>query len=100
MLNTTECLVVITCCTHCEVGSLVTCIKKVSGSNHIYAIIGGLHWAAVQKKEILADAERLRNVGHTWVNHCTGSEVLKMLRDVLRSKVGGREQVFKSSFHL
>lgn len=87
MLKTTEGIVAITGCTHCGVDSLLYCMKNTAGDTPIYAIIGGLHLGKSSQEDILMVAEKLRDIKHVWVNHCTGSEAFRLLRNTLGSKV-------------
>lgn len=87
VLHTVEGLVVITGCTHCGADALIRCVRHTAGDTPVYALIGGLHLGASPHGEILRTAEQLRDIGHFWVNHCTGSEAFGVLKSALGPQV-------------
>jgi len=87
ILRTTEGLVVITGCTHCGVDALISCVERSAGDTPIYAIIGGLHLFESTHESIMETAEKLRDIKHVWVNHCTGPKSFNKLREILGAQI-------------
>lgn len=82
ILRTVEGLVVVTGCCHTGVVNTLRMAQQVTGTDTIYALVGGLHLHRAPTADVAALAGSLAAFGipHLWVNHCTGSDAFTVLR--------------------
>jgi 7,8-dihydropterin-6-yl-methyl-4-(beta-D-ribofuranosyl)aminobenzene 5'-phosphate synthase len=74
-------LVVITGCAHSGIINTVKHAQKITGINHVYAIIGGLHLAKTDEDTIQASINELLRINPKSIYpcHCTGSKAIHNL---------------------
>jgi 7,8-dihydropterin-6-yl-methyl-4-(beta-D-ribofuranosyl)aminobenzene 5'-phosphate synthase len=74
-------LVVITGCAHSGIINTVKHAQKITGINHVYAIIGGLHLAKADEDTIQASINELLRINPKSIYpcHCTGSKAIHNL---------------------
>jgi 7,8-dihydropterin-6-yl-methyl-4-(beta-D-ribofuranosyl)aminobenzene 5'-phosphate synthase len=75
-------LVVVTGCAHSGVVNTVKHAKKITGTNKIYAVLGGFHLAGADNNRIETTVEELEKLNLEFIGpcHCTGSKAVKRLK--------------------
>lgn len=72
ILNTPVGLVVLLGCCHAGVVNTLTYARKITGVEHVHAIIGGLHLLFASDERIQKTIEALKEVDIVYAGHCTG----------------------------
>lgn len=85
VVDTVDGLVVITGCCHRGVAATLEAAHAATGTRRVYALVGGLHLRSSGRHAIVkvADVLRAEGVANLWVNHCTGREAYRLLREAL-----------------
>lgn len=91
VLKTQKGLVIITGCAHSGIVNICEYAKKVSKTDKIYSIIGGLHLKHATKEKIEKTVKYIKklNLDSLCACHCTGFEAQFMLKDVFRETGSG-----------
>mgnify|MGYP000607282346 CR=1 FL=1 len=92
-VNTKKGLVIIVGCSHPGIISITKYFKKITGTERIEAIIGGLHLVNANEDRIKKTIEELNNmnVRNLYIGHCTG---LRAEAEVLRSFKGNFKKLY------
>jgi len=82
-------LVILVGCSHPTIPVIVTQAKEVTGIEKIYGIIGGLHYARLEKAELLKNIQYLKSLDLDFIvpSHCTGYTATILMREILGEKV-------------
>ncbi len=82
-------LVILVGCSHPTIPVIVENAKKVTGVEKIYGIIGGLHYARMEKEELLKNIEYLKSLNLEFIvpSHCTGFNATILMKEILGEKV-------------
>lgn len=82
-------LVILIGCSHPTVPAIVEHARKISGVEKIYGIIGGLHYARLEKEELMKNMQYLQSLDLEFIvpSHCTGYEATIAMREMLGEKV-------------
>ncbi len=85
MFETCKGLVVISGCCHTGVLNTLLAAQAITGTQEIYALIGGLHLhdLAPEALRALADELRALPLRNLWAFHCTGPGAWALLRESL-----------------
>ncbi|PLY12680.1 MAG: hypothetical protein C0624_00480 [Desulfuromonas sp.] len=85
VLETSKGLVVVTGCCHRGVRNTLETVRKMTGRNDIFALIGGLHQKDEPRDRCQELAQWLRDSGlqRVWANHCTGLHPFAQMQEVL-----------------
>lgn len=83
ILNTREGLVVLLGCCHAGVVNTLEHARKLTGVEHVHAIIGGLHLLFASEERIQKTIEALEEVDIVYAGHCTG---LRAVAALMQSK--------------
>lgn len=75
-------LVVVTGCAHSGVVNTVRHVKKITGTDEVYAVLGGFHLAGADDDRIEATIRELEKLNLKFIGpcHCTGSKVVKRFK--------------------
>ncbi|HKK01773.1 MAG TPA: MBL fold metallo-hydrolase [Desulfuromonadales bacterium] len=89
VLETVRGLVVVSGCSHRGLLNILAAARAVTGTETVYAVIGGLHLKDASPGYCRELAETLRPmaISHLWVNHCTGRDAFEVLREELGKAV-------------
>ena len=76
-------LIVVTGCAHSGVVNTVRHAKKITGTDKVYAVLGGFHLADADKDRIETTIRELEKLNLKFIGpcHCTGSKVVKRLEE-------------------
>lgn len=76
-------LVVVTGCAHSGVVNTVKHAKKITGTNKVYAVLGGFHLAGADSNKIETTVRQLEKLNLEFIGpcHCTGSKAVKRLEE-------------------
>jgi 7,8-dihydropterin-6-yl-methyl-4-(beta-D-ribofuranosyl)aminobenzene 5'-phosphate synthase len=82
-------IVILVGCSHPTIPVIVEHAKKITGSEKIYGIIGGLHYARLEKEKLLKNIQYLQSLNLDFIvpSHCTGYKATIMMRELLGEKV-------------
>ncbi|HSD98470.1 MAG TPA: MBL fold metallo-hydrolase [Patescibacteria group bacterium] len=82
-------LVILVGCSHPTISVIVEHARKVTGIEKVYGIIGGLHYARLNKEELLKNVEYLESLQLDFIvpSHCTGHKATALMEEVLGEKV-------------
>jgi 7,8-dihydropterin-6-yl-methyl-4-(beta-D-ribofuranosyl)aminobenzene 5'-phosphate synthase len=90
ILNTAEGLVVLLGCCHAGVVNTLEHARKLTGVEHVHAIIGGLHLLFASEDRTQKTIEALEDVDAVYAGHCTG---LRAVAALLKSKGDNFHQI-------
>jgi 7,8-dihydropterin-6-yl-methyl-4-(beta-D-ribofuranosyl)aminobenzene 5'-phosphate synthase len=81
-------LVVITGCAHAGLINTIKQAQRVTGSNEVYAAIGGFHLAGADAERIKATIDELRKAGIKTIMpcHCTGKRAITRFSEAFGNK--------------
>ena len=81
-------LVVITGCAHAGVINTIKQAQRMTGSNEVYAVIGGFHLASASVKKVKATIDELQKVGIKAIMpcHCTGKRAIIRFSEAFGNK--------------
>lgn len=82
-------LVILVGCSHPTISVIVEHARKIIGIEKIYGIIGGLHYARLEKDELLRNIEYLKSLNLDFIvpSHCTVFEATVLIKELLGEKV-------------
>lgn len=82
-------LVILVGCAHPTIPVIIEYAKKVTGIEKVYGIVGGLHYARLNKEELLKNIHYLHSLELDFIvpSHCTGYEATILMRELLGEKV-------------
>lgn len=82
-------LVILVGCSHPSISVIVENARKITGIEKIYGIIGGLHYARLEKEELLKNVHYLQSLKLDFIvpSHCTGYKATALLEELLGEKV-------------
>lgn len=82
-IKTTKGIVVVVGCSHSGIINILRHAQKVTGSQHIYAVIGGTHLVAADDERLHKTIEALKDmqVEKLAVSHCTGFHAQMKLKE-------------------
>lgn len=85
----TKGLVVVVGCSHPTLPVIIEKARQVAKKDKIYGIIGGLHYAPLENKELVENIEYIQSLhpGFIIPSHCSGYEATKRMQEVLGDKV-------------
>jgi len=88
-LNTKKGLLIITGCCHSGIINTVEYIKKYSGIDRVYGIVGGLHLSKALDKRVIETTKYLNSLSLTMIapGHCTGDHIVEKLKKDLNCRV-------------
>ncbi|MDM7934739.1 MAG: MBL fold metallo-hydrolase [Methanothrix sp.] len=78
-------LAILTGCAHAGIINIISQARRMTGSDDVYAVAGGLHLIDASRERIVRTAEELKALCPDIVlpGHCTGSEAIGLLKDAL-----------------
>lgn len=81
-------LVVVSGCAHSGIINTLMHAQRLTGVNHIYAVIGGLHLVKADDKRIMSTLNDLLKINPEFIGpcHCTGDRAIRILSE----SFGGR----------
>ena len=81
-------LVVVTGCAHSGVVNTVRHAKKITGTNKVYAVLGGFHLASAENNRIETTVKELEKLNLKFIGpcHCTGSKAVKRLKEAFEDR--------------
>ena len=81
-------LVVVSGCAHAGIVNTVVHSKKVMGADRIYALVGGLHLAGVDKERIRLTVKKLLQFDPEYIYacHCTGKKAFNTLKKAFEDR--------------
>jgi len=81
-------LVVITGCAHSGIVNTVKHAQKITGTNNVYAIVGGFHLAKSNDERIQLSIDELSRVNPKSIHpcHCTGFKAIHRLAEVFKDR--------------
>lgn len=82
-------LVILVGCSHPTIPVIVENAQKITGVEKIYGIIGGLHYARLEKDELHRNIQYLKSLQIEFVipSHCTGHKATAIMEELLGEKV-------------
>jgi len=82
-------LVILIGCSHPSTSVIVEKAKEITRIEKIYGIIGGLHYARLNKDELLKNIEYLKSLNLEFLvpSHCTGHKAIALMEELLGEKV-------------
>ena len=82
-------LVILVGCAHPTIPAIVENARKVTGIEKIYGIIGGLHYARLEKEELFKNIQYLKSLGLEFIvpSHCTGYAATILMKELLGERV-------------
>ncbi len=88
-IRTSHGLVVCVGCCHAGIVNTLNHVFRVSGTNKLYALIGGFHLMNANKERLERTMAALRSFAPEMVipSHCTGEKGTKILRDALGDRI-------------
>lgn len=81
-------LIVITGCAHAGVINTVKYAQKITGINHVYAVIGGFHLIEANQERIEWTIQAFREISPEFLGacHCTGDKAIKKIKEEFGEK--------------
>ncbi|HEX8965651.1 MAG TPA: MBL fold metallo-hydrolase [Patescibacteria group bacterium] len=82
-------LIILVGCSHPSIPVIVKEAQKITSIKKIYGIIGGLHYARLNKEDLLQNVIYLKSLNLDFIvpSHCTGFEATILMKEILGRKV-------------
>jgi 7,8-dihydropterin-6-yl-methyl-4-(beta-D-ribofuranosyl)aminobenzene 5'-phosphate synthase len=79
-------LIIVLGCAHAGVVNILNYVAKLTGKNHIYAVIGGMHLlnASIERMKHTIEEIKRYEIQQIFPAHCTGSEAVAKFCDIFK----------------
>ena len=74
-------LVIVAGCSHAGIVNIMTQARKITGIEHVVAVIGGFHLRVANDEQLNKTVDELARAETVCAGHCTGFNAMKMISD-------------------